>query len=211
MKKFYLTLIVSLFIALAHDLYAYNYILKEIWYSKTMHRHITVLHYTEGIKVQGLNDRMDWVWFEKISHNTYFDMRSNRMKFVGSRLVLKFRNRNSISFTKIKEVVEYHVNSPQAYVQPHMQAQTNFILNTQQLEGTWLVRELNRKIVISPTRDGIKARFIDELNWQTYALLDNSLVAPSGSRYIPQSSTILIWKHHSDQLTLTLEKISNSW
>ena len=78
------------------------------------------------------------------------------------------------------------------------------------LEGTWSVQNLDKKVFITETRDGLKARFTDSMNWFTYERISgtNDYINLEGEKYTRDQNT-LIWHYKSGQKIFILTKISD--
>lgn len=78
------------------------------------------------------------------------------------------------------------------------------------LEGTWSVQNLDKKVYITETRDGLKARFTDSMNWVSYERISgtNDYINPEGEKYTRNQDN-LIWHYSSGQKIFILTKISN--
>lgn len=82
--------------------------------------------------------------------------------------------------------------------------------NIEEIEGTWQVKDLNKKVYIVETRDGIKARFSDELKWFDYKQGDdkNEFTSENGQKYTLRNG-ILTWSNHSRSKIFSLSKVSD--
>ena len=79
-------------------------------------------------------------------------------------------------------------------------------------EGTWQVQSPNKKVYITETRDGLKARFSDELKWYTYKLDTSSgnYISENGNRYIFENDRLL-WIDKSGNRKFYMTKISEDF
>jgi hypothetical protein len=79
------------------------------------------------------------------------------------------------------------------------------------MEGTWQVNDLSKKVFIAETREGIKARFIDESKWFVFTKqgLENIFVSESGHQYELFATGELVWSDKERKRKFYLSKISD--
>ena len=82
-------------------------------------------------------------------------------------------------------------------------------VNHEKMEGTWAVRSMDKKVFITETREGIKARFTDELKWFEYTQIEGTdrFTNDNEAQYI-RDKDMLIWKDKTGK-TFSLYKISD--
>ena len=80
------------------------------------------------------------------------------------------------------------------------------------VEGTWQVNNPDKKVYITETRDGLKARFSDELKWYVYHLETSSgnYISENGNRYIFENDR-LVWIDKSGNRKFYMTKISEDF
>ncbi|MCZ2100142.1 MAG: hypothetical protein LC107_01230 [Chitinophagales bacterium] len=103
------------------------------------------------------------------------------------------------------------VVTPAPKESPEVMIKTNLPeVNSNQIEGTWAVQGMDKKVFITETREGIKARFTDEFNWFAYerASDSNKYINTDNEAYILEKDH-LIWKNKSDSKIIMLYKISD--
>lgn len=78
------------------------------------------------------------------------------------------------------------------------------------LEGTWSVQNLDKKVYITETRDGIKARFTDSMNWISYERISGTsdYINQEGEKYTLNQNN-LIWHYKDGQKIFILTKMAN--
>lgn len=78
------------------------------------------------------------------------------------------------------------------------------------VEGTWSVKNIAQKVYVTETREGIKARFTDNMKWTDYNKIPdtNTYQDAHGNIYTLDKEN-LIWHDKSGQKTFILTKISN--
>lgn len=83
-------------------------------------------------------------------------------------------------------------------------------ISQDEIEGTWKVKDLSKKVYIVDTRDGIKARFSDELKWYVYKSKgqENEFIAENGQTYTLKNG-VLIWSNADLTKTFYMSKISD--
>jgi hypothetical protein len=83
-------------------------------------------------------------------------------------------------------------------------------VSNDEIEGTWKVKDLSKKVYIVDTRDGIKARFSDELKWYVYKSKgqENEFIAENGQTYTLKNG-VLIWSNGDLTKTFYMTKISD--
>lgn len=122
-------------------------------------------------------------------------------------------DRKNQRYSKQSKAREHDINRSQSVDNRRSNPSNNFedqYANTTALEGTWKVKDLNKKVYIVETRDGIKARFSDELKWYVY-LKDSTnsvYIGENEQKYFIKNG-ILIWTNANQTMTFYLTKVSD--
>jgi hypothetical protein len=113
------------------------------------------------------------------------------------------RSKNDISSSK-QNNLDGNTNS-NSYPMPISSTVTH-----DQIEGTWQVEDLPKKVYIVDTRDGIKARFSDNLTWYIYKKrTENHLfISENGQKYTLKNNK-LIWSNADNTKSFSMIKISD--
>lgn len=85
-------------------------------------------------------------------------------------------------------------------------------LNTQQLEGTWFAKELNKKLALLSTREGFKIKFSGSVNWVdfTYDKINDKFADQKGNYYVFSSLNMADWISSDRSQRVVIEKISDT-
>jgi hypothetical protein len=200
-----------------------------LWYNKIANKTIEIKTYLDGIKVVGIHAPNKWTWFDQINKNTYRDKYDNTIK-IGSETIKYVAYRRNIKLTFIKvhlspEKHNYDDQSENDYVdkQPThtlynqeitKEKKDNIypskLLIAKDLVGTWQVQDYDKKVYITDTRDGIKARFNNEKKWYSFtsSAAINGFISADGHSYTIVDGR-LVWTDKTGKKKFYLDKISS--
>ena len=84
-------------------------------------------------------------------------------------------------------------------------------VNTQQLEGTWYTKELNRKLALLSTREGFKIKFSGTTDWVEYVYdkVNDQFTDANGNFYEFTSLTTAQWVSKDKNRFVIIEKTSD--
>ncbi len=79
-----------------------------------------------------------------------------------------------------------------------------------QIVGIWQVQDLPKKVYIVDTRDGIKARFSDNLTWYIYkkSTENHLFISENGQKYTLKNNK-LIWSNADNSSSFSMIKVSD--
>lgn len=88
---------------------------------------------------------------------------------------------------------------------------TRYEGNDTDLEGTWSVNGLDKKVYVTETRDGFKARFNDDPNWYKFTKqVSGIFIDENGNKYYFDNGQ-LIWEDNRGLRKYNLTKISDEY
>lgn len=197
-----------------------------LWHMPHSSRTIEVLAYKDGFKIKGLNSNYIHTWFERLQKNTLRDNAGNTIRLVDGTLVYYPRRSNTImTLYKVKSTSNNNkpIKDKKEYPtsQNNIKSNSNKIftyknkvydltsVNVDKIEGTWLAEGIDRLVYITYTRDGIKARLVDDKTWYHYSLhKTDEYTASDGQRY-NYEAPYLFWYDKSSQRKIQLIKLSD--
>ena len=209
------------------------------WYNNSLHKNIIVHSSHQGYKIKGLYSYHDWTYFEECGRNTFCDRYENFIRVVSQNRLIFYnryrrtkltfynlgeeRNRKYFGNRRVDEDLysdrdDYHTygqnqissNNQPAKIKSKEKRSTP--VNLRSPEGTWSVADSEKTVYIIDTRDGIKARFIDETVWYIFKNdKDNSgiYISNDGHRYEYLNENSLVWKDKNDTRKFYLTRMSD--
>lgn len=211
----------------------------ETWYNSYTGITISTEYHANGMYVRGLYNKNRTSWFKRKSSSTFRDSRGNMIVISSDKLIFTDRKRRSkLTFITLtahnnnrtinsqplsnnnprmdnKASLSYENNGNNNAVQNQeklelVEENTPTSNSLIRLEGTWSVQNLDKKVYITETRDGIKARFTDSMNWVSYERISGTsdYINQEGEKYTRNQDN-LIWHYNSGQKIFILTKISD--
>ncbi len=207
----------------------------EVWHNT--HTGITIYteYFNNGMEVKGLYQKNNIAWFKRQRNNVFKDNKGNSIRLINDQLVFSDRrNRAKLTFLSIPQQHTSTVQNPDLNSDSNKQHSSTIQdnkttikpssvskksdkeiipikdINHDKMEGTWAVKGMDKKVFITETREGIKARFTDELNWFTYTQVEGSFTfINENEAYYIKENDALIWKDKTGK-TFSLYKTSDT-
>lgn len=183
----------------------------ELWFNEFSGKYIEVIRYSNGMKIKGLPYMPGFIWFKRSSKTTFYNSRRDRVIFSQGRIIYSDRKRSGkLTYVPVKpEATKIFMAELESINQNNInksQVPLNTITN---LEGTWDVSNIDKKVYIVNTRDGIRARFTDDLNWTnyTYDAMTLRYLSQAGHYYYLEND-VLIWSDAQNSRKFYMHKIS---
>lgn len=209
----------------------------EAWYNQYTGITIYTEYFNNGMNVRSLYQRNNITWFKRKSSKTFRDGNGNIIQIINDRLIFKDRRKRAkLTFIPLSE----WQNRPQKPIQsgknivpnddwdhdntysqqgndqlsvksdPEIVGIQQNTIQVTKLEGTWAVANINKKVYIVETRDGIKARFTDDLKWYAYDNIPGThiYINEDKEEYILDGNK-LTWKDQNSKKVFIMYKISN--
>lgn len=180
-----------------------------VWYNKHKDQLILIETSTRGLLIKGIHHTDRFSLFEPIGRGVYIDSHKNRI-FLDNERKLVYKNRpgtKKLTFVKIESHTPPGIPDHTTYEPPRKAPLLP-------VEGTWDVKEIDRKVFITETRDGLKARLSDEKEWFTYERSKedyNIYISQRGSRYEWIGENTMRWISADGKRILTLIKKSDNF
>jgi hypothetical protein len=200
-----------------------------LWYNPKHGKKIEIIAYEDGFKIKGLHTKYSKTWFERINKYSLRDYEGNKIHLMDEVIVyMPYRSKSKLTFYKMSDRVKYSgkksykslTDNKQKEYEEHNNSSRIISFNNKtydisnvtldKIEGSWLAKGVDKIVYITETRDGLKARFINDKKWYAYTFdrKTGQYISIEGHKY-QFITPDLIWNDTTGKKEISLIKISD--